>query len=485
MRVMGIFAAAFLAAHVASAAKAGRAGAPAARADARPAEPAGPKPWRIGLGLLNDETGLAEDELQALQQAVASVMGAATARAAAAGAAAVDVVVDGKVQSTPDGARSLSLLLYKAPDGAALAHVERRLPAELPLPAALRAGEELLARAAQLEVCELGVTSEPSGATVLLDAQPVGVTPLARTYVLAGEHRLRVEKDEFVAVDRTLEFAAGEVRDEAVQLEDDPAVVARRALERVRTEAEHKARVDARLQAEADARRKLEEERARLEAFESEARAQAARHRQEEDARRAVEASRKDLFAALLRLGAAVPSAASRAGLDALGLGGGDRLVFGGSLRAPVYRNHWVALDVDYWRDHYWPEAPPTGTPRLVRVLPVGMVALGVSGGRRERFGSLVFVDGSLSLGARLTRYARHQEFLGGEPLDELEKVWKPSAGLGLGAGVAWNRVEASLTWKLTVPLGAEPAADHKGADASLGGFGLVNVFGLQLGAVY
>ena len=73
-------------------------------------------------------------------------------------------------------------------------------------------------------------------------------------------------------------------------------------------------------------------------------------------------------------------------------------MVIGASLRAPIWRNHWVSADIDYWRDEYWVQAPPAGTPYEVRVVPVGMLTTGLSAGRRERFGSLFFVDGGLSV---------------------------------------------------------------------------------------
>ncbi len=56
----------------------------------------------------------------------------------------------------------------------------------------------------------LSVTSEPTGARVLVDGQPVGTTPLGPLATTAGEHTLRVEAPGYVAVERTVTLQPGE-----------------------------------------------------------------------------------------------------------------------------------------------------------------------------------------------------------------------------------------------------------------------------------
>ncbi|HFE45551.1 MAG TPA: PEGA domain-containing protein, partial [Nannocystis exedens] len=52
------------------------------------------------------------------------------------------------------------------------------------------------------------IDSKPTGATVMIDGEVVGVTPIERS-VIAGEHVLRVSSDGFVAEEREITFVPG------------------------------------------------------------------------------------------------------------------------------------------------------------------------------------------------------------------------------------------------------------------------------------
>lgn len=446
---------------------------------------AAPAPLHIEFAPLTDDSDLDAAERKAVQDALAGAFGRTVPEGATPDAVAKAALrLDGNV-------RVLSIALAKKADGASVAELQRPLPATLAGLAAARLAGELLAKAENKTVQTLELTSEPPGVSVSLDGAAFGTTPIPRTFVSAGEHKVRYEKTDFVAAERSITVGAGEAKDDQATLELEPAIAAKRAEERAKAEAEERAREEARQKAAEATRKAAEEERARIEAFEAQAKAAAEAKRKEEQALREAAEARRDLFGLLVRLGGIAPSQDSVAGLQYLydpdGSNGksAPRLVLGASLRAPIWRNHWISADVDYWRDEFWVQAPPSGTPYELRVVPVGMVTSNLSAGRRERFGGMFFVDGGLSVGARLTRYAKHQKFQGGDPLDELVKRWSPAAGVSLAAGITLKHLELSLGWKLNFPLVSEPAADSIGPAPSIGGLGVVNLFGLQVGAVY
>lgn len=65
------------------------------------------------------------------------------------------------------------------------------------------------------------VDSKPTGATVMIDGEVVGVTPIERS-VIAGEHVLRVSSDGYVAEEREVNFVPGVT--ETINLELNRAV---------------------------------------------------------------------------------------------------------------------------------------------------------------------------------------------------------------------------------------------------------------------
>jgi len=82
-------------------------------------------------------------------------------------------------------------------------------------------GEEFwLSEAAKTTLC---ITSSPSGATVAVNGQPAGLTPLPAYLVPPGEHRIRVAKTGYRPVERVLEVQLGQAGVElSVQLEVEP-----------------------------------------------------------------------------------------------------------------------------------------------------------------------------------------------------------------------------------------------------------------------
>jgi len=59
--------------------------------------------------------------------------------------------------------------------------------------------------------CVLTITSEPEGASVSLDGQPIGVTPLLGHETTWGQHRITVEKPMYESVSEVVDLPAGEM----------------------------------------------------------------------------------------------------------------------------------------------------------------------------------------------------------------------------------------------------------------------------------
>ena len=65
----------------------------------------------------------------------------------------------------------------------------------------------------------LRVTSQPSGAKVMLDGQDQGITPLSLQRIDPGQHLLEIKKDDFQAQRRTVSLFNGEKKTEEFKLE--------------------------------------------------------------------------------------------------------------------------------------------------------------------------------------------------------------------------------------------------------------------------
>lgn len=69
----------------------------------------------------------------------------------------------------------------------------------------------------------IDVSTEPAGAAVFLDGQPMGTTPVSIGDVSAGEHRVRVQKDGFLENSRVVSVATGRREAVALRMTQDPA----------------------------------------------------------------------------------------------------------------------------------------------------------------------------------------------------------------------------------------------------------------------
>jgi len=75
----------------------------------------------------------------------------------------------------------------------------------------------------------LSVASDPAGASVYVDGQFVGATPITLSQLSAGDHRLRVAKGGFLENGRIVRIAAGRTSDVAVKLTPHNGAVAESA----------------------------------------------------------------------------------------------------------------------------------------------------------------------------------------------------------------------------------------------------------------
>ena len=114
---------------------------------------------------------------------------------------------------TPGAPRSLRLVLRDHEDG--MARIDAP-PLKAPrwrdrLDQSLfgRPSETVLVRLDSTLSAAVAVTSDPSGADVYLDGRSIGLTPVARADLAPGDHTVRVERQGFFPVEKTVSLEAG------------------------------------------------------------------------------------------------------------------------------------------------------------------------------------------------------------------------------------------------------------------------------------